>query len=180
MRNVSVTKVLRSYFNHLRPIRIKRCEFQWPKSYEATSTFEFKPENLLYYRFSDQSLTKLLQHLKKFSMDFLNLFQWPKSYEATSTVGNIGQRGRRYWFQWPKSYEATSTNQDSRSYGNSNVSVTKVLRSYFNFYLFFRKVSLTVSVTKVLRSYFNLNAKRENVLARISFSDQSLTKLLQL
>ena len=129
---VSVTKVLRSYFNIMRRrsglsflcfsdqsltklLQLKswveilmNSLFQWPKSYEATSTYHQEKTSMeklfqwpksyeatstswklafpfIVFSFSDQSLTKLLQQHPSLTTSAPSMFQWPKSYEATST-----------------------------------------------------------------------------------------------
>ena len=198
-----MTKVLRSYFNYTQKIFPWIPWFQWPKSYEATST---PTTGSLFSEsgcFSDQSLTKLLQRPE---MVFLNTSMSFSDQSLTKLL----QRG------------ITIDNNNLDSFSDQsltkllqqhvfliitfilNVSVTKVLRSYFNLK---RKMLLAqptpVSVTKVLRSYFNRTGFAQQVslsqfqwpksyeatstkgspcqeAAVKSFSDQSLTKLLQL
>ena len=152
---VSVTKVLRSYFNLTAINVLNADQFQWPKSYEAAST----TTNNLKNKTMKVSVTKVLrscfnnQAEQRLLIEIL--FQWPKSYEVTSTgswpwdsnklacfsdqsLTKLLQRHLNrliesgIMFQWPKSYEATSTFAFVVSQVSGSVSVTKVLRSYFN------------------------------------------------
>ena len=105
--------------------------------------------------FSDQSLMKLLQHPMIQSAIMDRAFQWPKSYEATST---------------------STTNSDQTW---CMVSVTKVLRSYFN-----QKIVILVDKKEQFqwpKSYEATSTPEpeEGVKLIVCFSDQSLTKLLQ-
>ena len=151
-----MTKVLRSYFNK---------KWQW-SYYDRQTSFSDQSLTkllqriimilrLLFLSFSDQSLTKLLQLAVNRAIKIRTcMFQWPKSYEATSTAAKKSAKK-------PVSFSDQSLTkllQPAGKFAGSDhrvVSVTKVLRSYFNLTTVPDRNGLIVSVTKVLRSYFN-------------------------
>ena len=159
--SVSVTKVLRSCFNFDGD---KNAEFlllvsvtKVLRSYfnSGTSWFEWGETS-----FSDQSLTKLLQ--LSYVLDLVR----QKSFSDQSLTKLLqqafkGQKDSVYLFQWPKSYEAASTNWPGH---------VEIPHS-FQWPKSYEATSTSEATSTKKQRYWSSN---------MGFSDQSLTKLLQL